>query len=237
VVRGPAALLAVAGAALAYFLAAPALPPLRPLDVAIGVAATAGLGFVVALAVAPAPAVAAPFSLVPAVLGSALLVAALNAADAGAAASPFEALLYGCLGVAFAALLDAPALALALPLFVAALDLSGVTGGAGSGTLVVQDARPGDPLTIELPAWGGGLPAARLGIAEVAFLAAYAPSAHRFGLRPGASAIAMFAALAGAVVLGLALDRELPALALMGAAFVLANADRVGGLFAASREG
>jgi hypothetical protein len=236
VVRGPAALLGIAGAALGYFLVAPALPPLRPLDVSIAVAATIGLAFVVSVAVAPAPAVAAPFSLAPAVLGSALLVAALNAAHGGAAASPFEALLFGCLGIAFAAALDAPALAIALPLFVAALDLGGVTG-AGPGTIVVQDARPGDPLTIELPAWGGGLPAARVGIAQVVFLAAYTAYAHRFGLRPRASAIAMFVALAGAVVLGLALDRDLPALALTGGAFLLANGDRLGGLLSASREG
>jgi hypothetical protein len=235
VVRGPAALLGLAAAALAYFLAAPALPPLHPLDVAIAVAATAGLAFVVALAVAPAPAVTVPFSLAPAVLGSALLVAALNAAHGGAAVSPFEALLFGCLGVAFAATLDAPALAIALPLFVAALDLSGVTG-AGPGTIVVQDARPGDPLTIELPAWGGGLPAARISIAQVVFLAAYTAYAHRFGLRPRASAIAMLAALAGAVVLRLAFDRDLPALALTGGAFLLVNADRLGTLLPASRE-
>jgi peptidoglycan/LPS O-acetylase OafA/YrhL len=103
VVRGAAALLGLALGALAYFLVAPSLPALHSLDAAIAVAATVGLGFVVALAAAPGPAVAAPFSLVPLVLGAALLVAVLDAARAGAAASPFEALLFGCAGVAFAA--------------------------------------------------------------------------------------------------------------------------------------
>jgi hypothetical protein len=237
VVRGPAALLGLALAALAYFLVAPVLPALGSVDVAVAVAATAGLAFAVGLAAAPAPAVHAPFTLGPAVLGAGLLVAALNAARAGAAASPFEALLLGCAGVAFAALLDAPALAVALPLFVAAIDVSGLVG-AGPGTLLVQDAaRPGDPLTVELPGWGGGLPAARVTAAELVFLAAYAGYAQLFGLRARASGLAMFAALVAAVVLGLALDRRVPALALMGGAYLAVNADRLGGLFASPREG
>jgi hypothetical protein len=237
VVRGVAALLGLALGALAYFLVAPELPALRSLDVAVAVAATVGLGFMVGLAAAPAPAVHAPFSLAPAVLGAALLVAALNAARAGAAASPFEALLLGCAGVAFAALLDAPALAVALPLFVAAIDVSGVVA-AGTGTLLVDDAaRPGDPLTIELPGWGGGLPAARLTAAELVFVAVYAGYAHLFGLRPRASVVAMYAALVATVLLGLALDRRVPALALVGGAFLAVNADRLAGLFGHPRDG
>ena len=236
-VRGAAAVLALALGALAYFLVAPALPSLRPLDIAIAVAATVGLAFVVALAVAPAPAVAAPFSLVPTVLGAALLVAVIDAARGGAAASPFEALLFGCAGVAFAAVLDAPALAVALPLFVGAVDATGVAGSA-PGALLAQDAaRPGDPLTVELPGWGGGLPAARVTAAELVFLAAYVAYAHQLGLRPRASAVAMFGALVTAVVLGLALDRRVPALALMSGTFLVVNADRLRGLFAAHRAG
>jgi hypothetical protein len=233
VVRGAAALLALALGALAYFLVAPVLPALHPLDVAIAVAAAVGLAWVVALAAIPAAAVAAPFSLAPAVLGAILLVAVLNAARGGAAASPFEAVLLGCAGVAFAALLDAPALCVALPLFVAVFDASGV-GGGGAGTLLVEDtARPGDPLTVELPGWGGGLPAARVTTPEIVFLAAYVAYAHQFGLRPRASAIAMFAALAGAVVLGLALDRRIPALALESGAFLAVNGDPLGRLLTA----
>jgi hypothetical protein len=237
VVRGAAALLALALGALAYFLVAPALPALHSLDLAIALAATAGLAFVVALAAVPAAAVAAPFSLAPLVAGAALLVAVLDAARAGAAASPFEAFLFGCAGVAFAALLDTPALAVALPVFVGVLDASGVVG-AGPGALLASDAaRPGDPLTVELPGWGGGLPAARVTGAEILFLAAYVAYAHQFGLRPRASAVAMFAALVATVALGLALDRRVPALALMGGAFLAVNADRLPGLLARAREG
>jgi hypothetical protein len=237
VVRGPAAVLGLAFGALAYFLVAPSLPAPHTLDVAIAVAATAGLVFAVALAAAPAPAIAAPLSLAPAVVGAVLLVAVLDAARAGAAASPFEALLCGCAGVAFAALLDAPALAVALPVFVGALDLSGVVGAGPGGLLVSDPARPGDPFTVELPGWGGGLPAARLTAAELVFLAAYVAYAHRFGLRPRASALALFAALVATVVVGLALDRRVPALALMGGAFLLVNADRLPALLARAPEG
>jgi hypothetical protein len=236
-VRGAASVLALALAALAYFLVAPELPAPQSLDVAIAVAATVGIAFSVALAAAPAPAVLAPLSLGPLVLGSGLLVAVLNAARAGAAASPFEALLWGCAGVAFAALLDAPALAIALPVFVGVLDASGVVGASPGALLVTDAARPGDPLTIELPGWGGGLPAARLTAAELVFLAAFVAYAYQFALRPRASAIAMFAALVATVVLGLALDRRVPALALMGGAYLLANADRLPGLLVHPREG
>jgi hypothetical protein len=237
VVRGAASVLGLALGALAYFLVAPSLPTPHSLDAAIAVASAVGLAFAVALAAAPAPAVAAPFSLAPLVVGATLLVAVLNAARAGAAASPFEALLWGCAGVAFAALLDAPALAIALPVFVAVLDASGVVGAGPGGLLASDAARPGDPFTIELPGWGGGLPAARLTAAELLFLAAFVAYAHLFGLRPRASALAMYAALVATVVLGLALDRRVPALALMGGAFLVANADRLPGLLARPREG
>jgi hypothetical protein len=237
VVRGFAALLALALGALAYFLVTPALPALGSLDAAIIVAATCGLAFVVALAAVPAAAVRTPLSLAPAVVGSLLLVAALDATRAGAAASPFEALLLGCVGVAFAALLDAPALAIALPVFVGVLDLSGVVGSSPGDLLAQDTARPGDPLTVELPGWGGGLPAARVTAAEIVFLAAYVAYAHLFGLRPRASAFAMFLALVAVVVAGVAFDVRVPALALMGAAFLAVNADRLAGLFGSAREG
>lgn len=236
-VRGVTALLGLALGALAYFLVAPSLPALHSLDAAIVAAAAVGLAFVVALAAAPAPAIFAPFSLAPLVVGSLLLVAVLDAARGGAAASPFEALLCGCAGVAFAALLDAPALAVALPLFVGVLDASGVVG-SGPGDLLVSDAaRPGDPLTVELPGWGGGLPAARVTAAELVFLAAYVAYAHRFALRPRASAVAMFLALVATVVIGVALDRRVPALALMSGTFLLVNADRLPGMLARAPDG
>jgi hypothetical protein len=233
-VRGPTALLVLLAVALAYFAAAEALPALEPRDVAVVVAGAAGLAFVVGLAVVPVPAVGIPLALIPAMLGAALVVGALSAADATAVATPVEALLCGCLGVAFATVIDERALVVALPLFVAALDLSGLVGGA-PGTLVTDDvAAAGDPLTLELPAWGEGPPAALTSVADVVFVAVYTAYARRHGLRSRASAAAMLAAFVAALVLTVALDRRVPALALVSVAFLAANADRLGALLASS---
>jgi hypothetical protein len=237
VVRGTAALLALVAAALAYFAAASALPALASRDTAIAVAGAAGLAFVVGLAVTPVPAVGVRPALVPALLGGALLVGASAAADATAAATPVEAILCGCVGVAFASLLDERALVVALPLFVAAIDVSGVVGGA-PGTLLAQDApAAGDPLTLELPRWGGGPPVAQASVADVVFVAAYTAYAQRYGLRPRASALAMIAALIGSLALTLALDRRVPALALVSASYLAVNADRLRALLASPRSG
>ena len=128
-------------------------------------------------------------------------------------ATPVEAILCGCLGVAFASVLDERALVVALPLFVAALDVSGVVGGA-PGTLLAEDLpAAGDPLTLELPRWGDGPPVAQASVADVVFIAAYAAYAQRFRLRPRVSALAMLAALVGTLALELALDGRVPALA------------------------
>jgi len=98
-------------------------------------------------------------------------------------------------------------------------------------------ARPGDPFTVELPGWGGGLPAARVTGAEIVFLAAYVAYAHLFGLRPRASAVAMYAALVAVVVLGVVFDRRVPALTLTSAAYLAVNADRLAALLRSVREG
>src|SRR5262249_43813779 len=122
VVRGPAALLGVVGAALAYVLIAPELPELHPPELSALVAGRVGLTFVVAIIAGLVAVADVPIALVPALIGAGLLVAALNVNDAAAAATPFEAVLFGCAGVAFAVVFDMPAMAVALPLFVAVID-------------------------------------------------------------------------------------------------------------------
>jgi hypothetical protein len=47
----------------------------------------------------------------------------------------------------------------------------------------------------------------------------------------------MYGALVAVVVVGVAFDRRVPALALMGAAFLAVNADRLVALFRSAREG
>ncbi len=180
----------------------------------------------------------APLVLVPALLGAGLVVAALEAADAGAAATPFEALLFGCLGVGFAVLFASPALAVALALFVGTLDLAGALAGGPDGLVTTTTTRGGDALALELPDWGTGLVAVRLGVADVVFLAAFATLARRGrALRERAAVAAMLAALLAAVVAEALWDVSLPPLALLAAAYLATNADRLGGLFAPADEG
>jgi hypothetical protein len=232
VVRGPAALLAVVGAALAYVLVAPELPQLHPPELSALVACTVGLTFVVAIVAGLAAMADSPVALFPAVLGAALLVAALDANDVGAAATPFEVVLLGCLGIAFAVIFDVPALAVALPIFLAVIDIVQAAGGGSAGLFTLSTSKPGDVLTLELPDWGTGLAAARLSATDVIFLGAFAAYARRLRLRERAAEVGMLLGLLVAVAFEVLLDTELPTIALMAAGYLAPNIDRVGALFA-----
>ena len=236
-VRGPAALLAVVGAALAYFLAAPHLPQLHPPELSALVACGVGLTFVVAIVAGLVAVADAPLALVPALAGAGLLVAALDANDAAAAATPFEAVLFGCLGVAFAVAFDTPALAIALPLFVAVIDIVQARSGGSAGLFALTTSRPGDALTLELPDWGTGLAAARMSVPDIVFLAAFAAYARRLGMRERAAELGMLVALLAAVASEVLLDSELPTVALIAVGYLIPNVDRIGSLFARAREG
>lgn len=228
-VLGPAALLVAAPVALAYFLAAGALPDLGDGDTAALVAGAAGMGMVAAvvLAIAAAGDAIAPLALL--LAGSGLLVGALDAAGAGPAASVPEALLAGSLGVLLGRLLAAPLVALAVPLFVALVDTWSVVAGPSS-RLVAGQPRGAGELSFDLPAWGGGAEAARLGLVDAVFLAMFALWARRFGLRPRATAAGMVAGLLATLAISLATDRAIPALPLMAVGYWLPNLDRLAGL-------
>jgi len=232
VVRGPAALLAVLGAALAYVLVAPELPQLHPPELSALVASAIGLTFVVAIVAGLAAMADSPFTLFPAVLGAGLLVAALDANDVGVAAMPFEVVLLCCLGIAFAVVFDVPALAVALPLFLGAIDVVQAVGGGSAGLFTLSTTKPGDVLTLDLPDWGTGLAAARLSATDVIFLGAFAAYARRLGLRERAAEVGMLLGLLAAVASEVLLDTELPTIALMAAGYLATNVDRLGGLFA-----
>jgi hypothetical protein len=232
VVRGPAALLAVLGAALAYVLVAPELPQLHPPELSALVASAIGLTFVVAIVAGLAAMADSPFTLFPAVLGAGLLVAALDANDVGVAATPFEVVLLCCLGIAFAVVFDVPALAVALPLFLGAIDVVQAVGGGSAGLFTLSTTKPGDVLTLDLPDWGTGLAAARLSATDVIFLGAFAAYARRLGLRERAAEVGMLLGLLVAVASEVLLDTELPTIALMAAGYLATNVDRLGGLFA-----
>lgn len=231
-VRGTAAVLGVAAGALAYFLAAELLPDLGSGDVSVLVAGAGGLAFVVALATLAVPGVTSPAAVALLALGGGLIVATLNAAHVGAAATPAEAVLFAAVGVLFAAALRTPSLALALPVFVAVVDLAALGGGAGTGggaseILARGVTGAGDPLTLTLPDWGNGLSAAQVGVTEAVFLGVFGGYAHLFGLRRWATAggmlIGLWLVIAGAVLL----DTTIPALPLLAAGYYLPNLDRV----------
>jgi hypothetical protein len=237
VVRGPAALLGVVGAALAYVLVAPDLPQLHPPELSAIVACSIGLTFVVAIIAGLVAVADAPIALVPALIGAGLLVAALNVNDAAAAATPFEAVLFGCAGVAFAVVFDMPAMAIALPLFVAVIDIAQAASGGSAGVFTLSTSRPGDALTLELPDWGTGLAAARLSVPDIVFLAAFAAYARRLGLRERAAEVGMYLGLLAAVAVEVLLDSQLPTLALIAVGYLIPNVDRISSLFARAREG
>ncbi|MGZ6642788.1 MAG: hypothetical protein ACXVFT_13250 [Solirubrobacteraceae bacterium] len=203
------------------------LPQLHPDELAALVGSAVGIALVVAVVGGLVAAADVRPALALALLGAGLVAGALDAAGARAAATPFEAVLYGCAGVAFAIVLDAPALALALPLFVAGIDVIAIAGGSPSASFGLAAGRPGDALGLELPDWGAGVAAGRIGIPEVVFLAAYATYAHRLRLRERAAvagmALGLLIAAAGEILAG----ARLPTLALIGAGFLVPNVDRL----------
>jgi hypothetical protein len=232
VVRGPAALLAVLGAALAYVLVAPELPQLHPPELSALVASAIGLTFVVAIVAGMAAMADSPFTLFPALLGAGLLVAALDANGVAGAATPFEVVLLCCVGIAFAVVFDVPALAVALPLFLGAIDVVQALGGGSAGVFALSTSKPGDVLTLDLPDWGTGLAAARLSAPDVVFLGAFAAYARRLHLRERAAEVGMLLGLLVAVASEVLLDTELPTIALMAAGYLATNVDRLAALLA-----
>lgn len=231
-VRRTAAVLAAGVGALAYFLAAELLPDIASDDVSALVAGAAGLAFVVGLTALVTPGAHAPAPVWLLVLGGGLVVATLNAAGAGAAATPPEAVLFAGVGVLFATALRTPSLALALPIFVAVVDMAALGGGAGTGgpssEILARGATGGgDPLMLTLPDWGNGLTAAQVGVVEAVFLGVFGAYAHLYGFHRRATAGGMFLALWLVIVLAVTFDTTVPALPLLAAGYFLPNLERV----------
>jgi hypothetical protein len=240
VVRGPAAVLAGLAAlvaAQAYVLVAPALPVITPVDLSIVVACTVGAAAIFACVAATVPLSDVPPLLVLVTFGAALLVFGFNVAGLGAAATPVEAVAYAGFGALFAVGLLAPSLALALPIFVSAIDVVSTFAGGPSELLAnAGQTQPGDPLSLEMPDWGTHLPAGRLGISDAVFAGVFLVYARRYGLRVGATAAALWLATVVAIVLKVELDRAVPVLPLMAAAYFLVNVDRLPGLLRLANE-
>jgi hypothetical protein len=228
VVRGPAAVLALVAAAQAYVLTAPSLPVITPVDLSIVVACTVGAAAIFFCLWAIVPLSDVPPLLWLVTIGAFVLVAGFNVADLGAAATPIEAIAYGAFGAIFAVGLLAPSLALALPIFVSAIDLLSTFAGGPSEMLAnAGQTQPGDPLSLEMPDWGTGLPAGRLGISDAVFAGVFLVYARRFGFRPWATAVALWVATVAAVVLKVWLNAAVPVLPLLTVAYFGVNADRL----------
>jgi hypothetical protein len=237
VVRGSAAVLALL-AAQAYVLLAPQLPVIGDVDTSILVACTVGSAFIFACIACVTPVSDAPPLLWLLAIGAFGLVAGFNVADLGAAATPVEAAAYAAFGAIFAVGLLAPSLALALPVFVAAIDVISTYAGGPSELLAnAGQTQPGDPLSLEMPDWGNGLPAGRLGISDAVFAGVFIVFARRFGLRPWWTALAMWIATVVAIALKVGFDQAVPVLPLLAAAYFLANADRLPALLRAASQG
>ncbi|CAA9484843.1 MAG: hypothetical protein AVDCRST_MAG67-1036 [uncultured Solirubrobacteraceae bacterium] len=230
---GPVTLaLAVPLAALVYFLAAPALPALPAGDVTILVAGGIGVALVAATALALLPASETLIGPLLIVLGSGLLVAALNSegqAGVGAGANVVEALLASAVGLILARLFAVPMSAIAVPLFAAAIDAASVWNGPTARLLDGGTDRV-DPLSFDLPAWGDGGSAGHLGLSDALFLSMFASWSERYGFRRRPTLLGMVLGLASSPALSVAFDQAIPALPLIAAGYLLPNLDRIGRL-------
>jgi hypothetical protein len=215
--------------ALAYFLAAPALPALPAGDATTIVAGAIGLLMIALTVLAIAPAAETLFGPLLIALGAGLLTGALNA-DAtngvGAGANVPEALVAAAVGLLFARWLATPVIAVAVPIFVGAIDVWSVASGPSSQLLDAGTDRI-DPLSFDLPAWGGMGSAGHLGLSDALFLSMFAAWAWRYGFRRAATIAGLVLGLLASLALSVALDRPIPALPLLAAGYLLPNLDRI----------
>jgi hypothetical protein len=236
VVRGPAAVLILLAAAWVYFLVPTLLPAIQDEETSRIVSACVATMIVVLVAASVATLSDHPLVVPLVLLGSGLIAGVMNAAGVGAAATLPETVAYACVGILIALWLDTPALVLAIPVFVAGVEIIGTLGGTSHG-VAGGALRGGDVFTLDLPDWNNGLSAARLGLADMVFVGLYATYARRFRLRFWAGAIGMAVSLAIGVALSIDANSALPELGFIGAGFLLPNVDRILDLFRPTGEG
>ncbi|MCW3039201.1 MAG: hypothetical protein JWM31_1106, partial [Solirubrobacterales bacterium] len=155
--------------------------------------------------------------LVTLVVGVGLLALALDAADGRAAAALPEAVMWGTAGMLFARSFAQPTVAVGVALLVAGLSLGGLAGDASA---ITARASAGDPLTLELAAFGGGQALALPALVAVA-LGAIGTWLAPLGLRIGWTTMLVLEALA--LTAALRIDPVAPVLGV----FLVANADRL----------
>ena len=237
-VRRSASLLAVPlyAALLAYLLITPVLPDVGGTgDVNTLASDVTTLLLLGGCVLAMLPARDDGFALGLLAFGAGLVAAGMTEAGSIPLAGVTKALFSGALGMLLARLLAEPAVVVGVPLFVAGIDVASVAGGP-SELLSRDSSDAGEFLSVYLPAWGGGR-AGVLGVADLIFLAFFAASAWRFGLRRRVTGAALLAALPAAVAVQLTLDVTIPALPFLAAALLVPNLDLLPRLLARGRTG
>ncbi|MDQ6749671.1 MAG: hypothetical protein M3Z33_02770 [Actinomycetota bacterium] len=224
-VRGPAAVLTAYAGALLYFEIAPSLPALRDGDITTIASGALGMAALALGVFTLVPARQETGLLVVLLAGGGLLAGALQVADAGPAAEVAKLLFAGVLGMLLARALDTPAVIIAVPLFVAGIELAGVLGAPGA-PLVHRHAEMVNFVTFPLPRWGGG-GASQLAMSDLVFLGFYVSAAWRYGFRRRATAVGLSIALLGTLVAGVALGQELPVLPALALGLLAPNLDRL----------
>ena len=229
-VRGLSALLGAYALALAYLLVAPHLPAPSDIDGAALAAGAAGLVAFGLCALALTPAYDEPVPLVLVAFGAGMITAVLTATDARTAEDLCKVAAASALGLLLAwALRSMPAVVIAVPVFVAAIDLWSVLSGPTS-QLLRTEPETLDHLSFVLPAWKGGLGAAQLGVSDIVFLSFFAGCAWRYGLRRRITAVLLLVSLVATLAVGIWADRAVPALPGLALALLLPNLDLLPGV-------
>jgi hypothetical protein len=201
------------------------LPELPAGDETVVVAGGLGLLLVAAATLSLLPGRDALIGPLLILLGTGLLAGTLNAAGVGAGANVAEAMLAGAVGLLFARWLRVAAIAITVPVFVAAIDVWSVASGPTS-KLLENGPDPADALSFDLPAWGDHATAGQLGVSDAVFLSMFAAWAMHFGFRRVATIVGLALGLIASLALSIVLDRAIPALPLLALGYLLPNADR-----------
>jgi hypothetical protein len=237
VVRRPAPLLiAVYAATFAYLLVTPVLPDVGGTsDTNTLISDIPTTLLLAACVLVWLPARDEAFVLALLALGAGLIAAGATEAGSVPVADVTKALFAATLGMLLAWALAEPAILVAVPLFVAGIDIASVAGGP-SELLARDSSRTGEFLSLYLPAWGGGR-AGMLGLADLIFLGFFAAGAWRFHLRRRVTGVALLLALPATVVIQVALDAAVPALPVLAAALLVPNLDLLPAILARADKG
>jgi hypothetical protein len=149
---------------------------------------------------------------------------ALSWAGLLALAAPVKAIGALSLGCLLALQLDRAWLLVLIALLAFLADIWSVFAGP---TRVIVERAPGvlDYLLVHFPAMGYAGPGTALGMSDWVFLALFTVGSRLNGLRPRATFAAMMVSLGVTFLITMAFRRPLPALPLLGLAFLLANLD------------